>query len=198
MKVSTVCSKTGPLFSEEGRTLAGHWHRQRCSCKNRFFRTNDAKWPHLLHSTDNCWRKEALFCFCNCWNYCFRGIWPSWAACWHLPSLWSMAPCWCKYNKWFHTCFFLCGAATQRWSWPPHSWGFLDHTQRCTTVGRTPLDEWSARCRDLYLTTHNTHNRQTSMPLVGFEPTISAGKQLQTYALDRAGTGTSFHTWYTS
>ena len=51
----------------------------------------------------------------------------------------------------------------------------LDHTQRRTTVGRTPLDEWSARRRDLYLTTHNTHNRQTSMPSVGFEPTISAG-----------------------
>ena len=41
---------------------------------------------------------------------------------------------------------------------------FLDHTQRRITVGRTPLDEWSARRRDLYLTTHNTHNRQTSMP----------------------------------
>ena len=32
---------------------------------------------------------------------------------------------------------------------------FLDHTQRRTTVGRTPLDEQSARRRDLYLTTHN-------------------------------------------
>jgi hypothetical protein len=31
---------------------------------------------------------------------------------------------------------------------------FLDHTQRRTTVGRTPVDEWSARRRDLYLTTH--------------------------------------------
>ena len=41
---------------------------------------------------------------------------------------------------------------------------FLDHTQRRSTVGRTPLDEWSARRRDLYLTTHNTHNRQTSIP----------------------------------
>ena len=51
---------------------------------------------------------------------------------------------------------------------------FLDHTQRRTTVDRTPLDEWSARRRDLYLTTHNTHNRQTSMPPVGFEPTIPA------------------------
>ena len=66
---------------------------------------------------------------------------------------------------------------------------FLDHTQRRTTVGRTPLDEWSARRRDLYLTTHNTHNRQTSMPPVGFEPTISAGDRLQTYALDGAVTG---------
>ena len=35
---------------------------------------------------------------------------------------------------------------------------FLDHTQRRITVGRIPLDEWSDRCRDLYLTTHNTHN----------------------------------------
>ena len=38
---------------------------------------------------------------------------------------------------------------------------FLDYTQRRITVGRTPLDEWSARRRDLYLTTHNTQNRQT-------------------------------------
>ena len=41
---------------------------------------------------------------------------------------------------------------------------FLDHTRRRTTVGRTPLDEWSAHRRDLYLTTHNTYNRQTSIP----------------------------------
>ena len=41
---------------------------------------------------------------------------------------------------------------------------FLDHTQRRTTVGRTPLDECSARRRDLYLTTDDTHNRQISMP----------------------------------
>ena len=66
---------------------------------------------------------------------------------------------------------------------------FLDHTRR-TTVGRTPLDECSARRRDLYLTTHDTHNRQISMPPVGLEPTISAVERPQTYALDRAATGT--------
>jgi hypothetical protein len=38
---------------------------------------------------------------------------------------------------------------------------FLDHTQRHITVGTTPLDEWSAPRRDIYLTTHNTQNRQT-------------------------------------
>ena len=67
---------------------------------------------------------------------------------------------------------------------------FLDDTQRRTTVGRTPLDERSARRRDLYLTTHDTHNRQISMPPVGFEPKISAGERSQTYALDRAATRT--------
>jgi hypothetical protein len=39
---------------------------------------------------------------------------------------------------------------------------FLDHTQRRTTVGRSPLDEWSARRRDLYLTTHNPRSQQAS------------------------------------
>jgi len=54
---------------------------------------------------------------------------------------------------------------------------FLDHTQRHTTVGRTSLHEWSARRSTLYLTTHNTHNRQTSMPPVGSEHTISGGER---------------------
>jgi len=88
--------------------------------------------------------------------------------------------------------FFFCGSATQRRSWPPHSQGFLDHTQRCITVVRTLLDERSARARDLYLITHNTHNTQITMPPVGFEPTISAGERPQTYALDRALTGTGY------
>ena len=67
---------------------------------------------------------------------------------------------------------------------------FLDHTQQRITVGRTSLDELSDRRRDLYLTTHNTHNKQTSMPAVGFEPKISAGERPHTYALVRAATGT--------
>jgi hypothetical protein len=58
-----------------------------------------------------------------------------------------------------------------------------------TTLGRTPLDGGPARRRDLYLTTHNTHKRQTSMPPVGFETTISLSERQQTHVLDRAATG---------
>ena len=50
--------------------------------------------------------------------------------------------------------------------------------------GRTPLDELSARHRDPYLKTHNTHNRQTAVPPAGWEPTIPAGERPQTHALD--------------
>jgi hypothetical protein len=38
------------------------------------------------------------------------------------------------------------------------------HTQWHTTVRKTPLDGGSAHRRALYLTTYNTHNRQTSIP----------------------------------
>ena len=54
--------------------------------------------------------------------------------------------------------FFICCNSPQ-WARASSFTTFLDHTQRRTTVGRTPLDKWSARCRDIYLTTHNTHNR---------------------------------------
>jgi hypothetical protein len=65
----------------------------------------------------------------------------------------------------------------------------LDHTQTHTTFGMTPLDEGSARRRDLYMTTQTLYKRQTSMLPVGFEPTIPASARPQTYALDRAVTG---------
>jgi hypothetical protein len=68
---------------------------------------------------------------------------------------------------------------------------FLDHT---ITHNDAPQSvEWSARRWDLYLKTHNTHNRQTSITPVGFEPTISAGERTQTYTLDRAATGIKYY-----
>ena len=73
---------------------------------------------------------------------------------------------------------------------------FLDHTQRHITVGRTPLNEWSARRWNLYLTTRNTDSRHTSIRPVGFEPTTPAGERPQTYALDRVATGTGCRSGY--
>ena len=81
----------------------------------------------------------------------------------------------------------FCGPTAHSEPGPPHYRGFTI-TLRHTTVGRTPLDEWLAGLRGLYLTTHNTHNRHASMPPVGFEPTISAGEWPKT--LYRAATGT--------
>jgi hypothetical protein len=85
--------------------------------------------------------------------------------------------------------FFLSWCNSPHWARASSFTRFLDHTQRRTTVGRTPLGEWSTRHRYLCLTTHNTHNKHPCAQ-VGFKPTISAGQGPQTYALGRAVTGT--------
>ena len=87
-------------------------------------------------------------------------------------------------------CFTVCfWRDSPHWARASSFTRFLDYIQWRTTVGRTPLDEWSAHCRDLYLTKRNTHKTQTAMRPVGFEPTISAGERPQTNSLDGAATG---------
>jgi len=46
-----------------------------------------------------------------------------------------------------------------------------------TTFDTAPLDEGSACLRKFYVATHNTNNRQTSMPSAGFETSIPACEQ---------------------
>ena len=53
-------------------------------------------------------------------------------------------------------------------------------------IGRTPLDEWSVRRSDLYLTTHNIHKGHTSMTSAGFETAIPASERPHTHVLDAA------------
>ena len=72
-------------------------------------------------------------------------------------------------------------------SWSPLT-GFAITLTLHTTLRRTPLDEWSARRRNLYLTTHNAHKRQTSMPPPVFEPTIPTGEWPQTHTLGQTAT----------
>ena len=93
-------------------------------------------------------------------------------------------------------CQFVFGATAPQWAIPSSFTRFLDHTLRRTTFGRTPLDEGSARRRDLYLTIHDTHNKRTSMPQMRFEPTVSAGERPQTCALDRAAVANSADVCY--
>jgi hypothetical protein len=74
------------------------------------------------------------------------------------------------YYYYYYYFLWLCSPARAMAS------SFHEVTWSHTTMrhGRTPLDQWSARRRDLYLT---THNRQTSMPPVEFEPTIATGER---------------------
>ena len=91
-----------------------------------------------------------------------------------------------------HNLSFICFFARQ----PPGGQGLLIHeVSRSNTMTHHSRQDSSGRVisssqSPLRDNTPNTHNRQTSMPPVGFEPTISAGERPQTYALDRAATET--------
>jgi len=65
----------------------------------------------------------------------------------------------------------------------------LEVTLRHTILGNIPLDMWSAFHRDFYLTTHNTHKRQTTMLPEGFEPAILASERPQTCTIERVAIG---------
>jgi hypothetical protein len=62
-------------------------------------------------------------------------------------------------------------------------------TLRHTTLDRSPLDEWSARHRFLYLTTQNIHKDRHPCPRRDSNPIIPASERPQAHALDRAVTG---------
>jgi hypothetical protein len=84
--------------------------------------------------------------------------------------------------------FFRHGALAPSGPVPPHCRGFTI-VLRHTTLDRTLWTIDQPVARDLYLTTHSTHKRQSSRPLSGFEPTIPVSEQPQTHALDPAATG---------
>jgi hypothetical protein len=121
-----------------------------------------------------------------------------WTCCWtggkqrlrhsSSPSVIWQPRTWTLWFRFYWRGIFPHGATAPSGPEPPHYRGFtviLRHIALC----RTPLDEWSAVRRDLYLSTHNTHKRQTSVPPAKFEPAIPASERPQTHALDRAATG---------
>ena len=86
----------------------------------------------------------------------------------------------------YQTTFFSFTIAKQP-QWDRASSLSMIHDHTHTTFSSTPLAEGSAHRTNLYLTTHNTHKRQTSMPPAGFEPAISASGRRKTHILDCAG-----------
>jgi hypothetical protein len=79
-------------------------------------------------------------------------------------------------------CFLAC---SPQWTRASHSRGFyITHNDAPQFSGR--LIRSSLRP----LADNTKYSEQTSIPLAGFEPTISAGELPQTQALDRAVTGT--------
>jgi hypothetical protein len=88
---------------------------------------------------------------------------------------------------------FVFGAIGCSWPGLPYSRDYwVTHNDTPQSVGLLATSD--ELVTDLYLTTQNTHYRQTSMLPVGFEAIISAGERPQTCALDRAATGTGIVT----
>jgi len=78
-----------------------------------------------------------------------------------------------EYSLWFRficLIFFYYWCNSPQWVMASLFTRFLDHTQRRTTFGRTPLDEWSARSRDLYLTTQTLTTDRYPCPRWGSNP----------------------------
>jgi hypothetical protein len=73
---------------------------------------------------------------------------------------------------------------------------FLDPVQRRTTVGKTPLNKWSAHRWYLYLTTQNTHKRQKSIHPAGFDRTLPVKERPKDHTLDPATTAVGIHLIY--
>ena len=80
------------------------------------------------------------------------------------------------------TCYFPLGSTAPSGPGIPDYWGFI-FTLINTTLGRSPLDEWPARCRDCYLSAHNTHKRQTSMPQRGLNLQFQQANDRATIAI---------------
>jgi hypothetical protein len=165
-----------------------------CPCFNTRYCFNILLWFNTLHCSNIFWCFQFLpesLCLCFNTRHCFN-IW-----------FWfNILPCfkmfWCFQNVLLlqHNSrlppvkphYFSSHGATAPREPASHYRGFTI-TLRHTTLSRIPLDDWSARQGYLYLSTHNTHKRQTSVLLAGFETAILASEGPQTHALDSAATG---------
>jgi hypothetical protein len=85
--------------------------------------------------------------------------------------------------KWGYHHQWLCSP------WPPHILRFRNPIE---TRGRTPLEEWSARRKCLYLhrTTEHRNTKTNIHASIGIRTHDPSNQAAKTYALDHAATGT--------
>lgn len=95
-------------------------------------------------------------------------------------------------GKYTNTIFFLLWRSGPTQAMTSSFLRFLDHKQGRITVGRTPLDAWSALRRGFYLITHNAHKRHTSMPQAGFKSAFPTSERPQAHVLACATTNSNF------
>ena len=108
---------------------------------------------------------------CGVWNVVLFVNSPIWLDWWINNIMWSKSNMRARELALYQ--FFLWPGGPTR-TMTTSVMRFLDHTRQLT-VGRIPLDEWSAHRRDHYLTKHNTHIREMFMLPARFEPAISTG-----------------------
>ena len=89
----------------------------------------------------------------------------------------------CRYSHYFYH-----GATAPSGPRSPHCRG-ITITLRHITLGRTSLDEWSTRRRDLYMSNTQHSQQRISMPSAGFEPATPKSAMPQAHALDSTATG---------
>ena len=87
--------------------------------------------------------------------------------------------------------FFFLWRCEPTWAVAPSFLKFLDHAQRRITVGRAPLDEWSALAETSTWQHTTLTTDKPPCPRWDSNPTISAAERPHTYALDSAATGNS-------
>jgi len=106
----------------------------------------------------------------------------AWIVLFYDCYLWNWLHIWAHYV----TCFFFSSCLDSLSGPRPLLWG-SSIIHKHTALGRTPLDERSARRRD-HTWQHTTLTRQIFLPLAGFEPVILASERQPTHTLDRAAT----------
>jgi len=84
---------------------------------------------------------------------------------------------------------FFFGSTVRSRPRPPHIEVSRSHSDKPQSEGLLCMSDQLDARDPPYLTTHNTHKRQTSIPPVGIEHSTPASERPQTHTLDHEATG---------